>query len=121
MPFSSKAQQRFMFAAEARGDLPKGTARRWAHHTDDIKDLPERVEDKKESSVFVPTALEVLAQKAAAANPALGSLVQSVQAKQKAEQLAKGIPQMPTNAERLKNPQAAAPVIRPMALSAAAR
>jgi len=42
MPFKSKAQQRFMFAAEGRGELPKGTAERWAEHTPDIKALPER-------------------------------------------------------------------------------
>lgn len=43
MPFKSKAQQRFMFAAEARGELARGTARRWAKHTDNIKKLPEHV------------------------------------------------------------------------------
>ncbi len=43
MPFRSKAQQRFMFAAEARGELPEGTARRWAHETPSIKKLPEKV------------------------------------------------------------------------------
>ena len=32
-----------MFAAEARGELPKGTADRWAHETKSIKALPERV------------------------------------------------------------------------------
>ena len=42
-PFKSKAQQRFMFAAEARGDVAKGTAKHWAHATKDIKKLPERV------------------------------------------------------------------------------
>lgn len=47
MPFKSKAQQRFMFAAEAKGDLPQGTARRWAHETD-MKNLPER---KKEARI----------------------------------------------------------------------
>lgn len=41
MPFKSKAQQKYMFAAEGRGDLPKGTAKRWAHHTKNIKKLPE--------------------------------------------------------------------------------
>jgi len=46
-PFASKAQQRFMFAAEARGDVPKGTAKRWAHHTKSIKSLPEKVSKKK--------------------------------------------------------------------------
>lgn len=47
MPFKSKSQQRFMFAAEARGDLPEGTAERWAHHTSNIKRLPEKAHDKK--------------------------------------------------------------------------
>ena len=47
MPFKSKAQQRFMFAAESRGDVPKGTARRWAHHTKSIKSLPEHAKKKK--------------------------------------------------------------------------
>lgn len=47
MPFKSKSQQRFMFAAEARGDLPEGTAKKWAKHTPDIKALPERVKKKK--------------------------------------------------------------------------
>lgn len=42
MPFKSKAQQRFMFAAEARGELPKGKALEWAHETKNIKKLPER-------------------------------------------------------------------------------
>lgn len=46
MPFKSKAQQRFMFAAEARGDLKKGTAKRWAKETSDIKDLPEKKKSK---------------------------------------------------------------------------
>ncbi len=43
MPFRSKAQQRFIFAAEARGDLEKGTAERWAKETPSIKALPQRV------------------------------------------------------------------------------
>ena len=42
MPFKSKAQQKWMFAAEARGEVPKGTARRWAKETPSIKSLPER-------------------------------------------------------------------------------
>ena len=47
MPFKSKAQQRYMFAAESRGDIEPGTAERWAKHTPDIKHLPERVKAKK--------------------------------------------------------------------------
>jgi hypothetical protein len=43
MPFKSKAQQRFMFAAENRGELPPGTAKKWAEHTPNIKKLPEHV------------------------------------------------------------------------------
>ncbi len=46
-PFASKAQQRFMFAAEARGDVKKGTAERWAKETPSIKSLPERKKKKK--------------------------------------------------------------------------
>ncbi|MFZ5559822.1 MAG: hypothetical protein ACOZAL_03445 [Patescibacteria group bacterium] len=47
MPYHSKAQQRFFFAKEKRGELPKGTAERWAHETPNIKALPERVKKKK--------------------------------------------------------------------------
>lgn len=49
MPFKSKAQQRFMFAAEERGDIPRGTAERWALETGSgkMKKLPERAGDKK--------------------------------------------------------------------------
>ncbi len=49
MPFKSKAQQRWMFWAESKGKLPKGTAKRWAEETPNIKDLPERA-SKKEGS-----------------------------------------------------------------------
>lgn len=42
MPFKSKAQQRLFFAKESKGELPKGTAEKWASHTPDLKDLPER-------------------------------------------------------------------------------
>lgn len=45
MPFKSKAQQRYMFAAESRGELKPGTARRWAHETKSIKKLPEYKEE----------------------------------------------------------------------------
>ena len=39
-----------MFAAEERGDVPKGTAKRGAEHTKSIKKLPEKV--KKEGAFF---------------------------------------------------------------------
>lgn len=42
-PYASKAQARAFFAMEDRGELPEGTARRWAHETPGgIKGLPER-------------------------------------------------------------------------------
>lgn len=47
MPFRSKAQMRWMFAAEERGELPEGTARRWAHETPNIKSLPDHAGSKK--------------------------------------------------------------------------
>jgi len=43
MPFRSQAQRRFFYAAEARGDLPAGTAARWEAHTSKKKKLPARV------------------------------------------------------------------------------
>lgn len=55
MPFKSKAQQRFMFAAEDRGDISKGTASRWAKETPNMKKLPER---KKHADVFRKLAVE---------------------------------------------------------------
>ena len=43
MPFKSKAQQRWMFSAESRGEVKPGTAIRWAHETKDINKLPQKV------------------------------------------------------------------------------
>jgi hypothetical protein len=57
MPYKSKAQQRFMFAAEERGDVPKGTAREWAHKTPNIKKLPEKVKHKKTASDIAEAAI----------------------------------------------------------------
>lgn len=42
MPYKSKAQMKKFFAMEDRGELPKGTAEKWAKHTPNIKKLPER-------------------------------------------------------------------------------
>lgn len=49
MPFKSQAQRRFMYAAESRGDVPKGTAKHWEEATPKGKKLPERV--KKEHAM----------------------------------------------------------------------
>jgi hypothetical protein len=65
MPFKSKAQQRFMFAAESRGEVPKGTARRWAHHTKSIKSLPER-KHKKEGMAWLGRNVSMPAVRGAA-------------------------------------------------------
>ena len=56
-----------MFAAESRGELTKGTARRWAHHTKNISALPERKHKKKaEDNAFARGLLELSSIKAAA-------------------------------------------------------
>ncbi len=47
MPFRSRAQMRWMFAAERRGEVPKGTAKRWAEETPNIAALPERVKKSR--------------------------------------------------------------------------
>ena len=52
MPFKSKAQQRFMFAAEDRGEVPEGTAKRWADHTPDLKKLPEKKGNSQKLAVL---------------------------------------------------------------------
>jgi len=43
MPFKSKAQMRAFFAKEKEGELPKGTAKKWANETPNISKLPEHV------------------------------------------------------------------------------
>lgn len=83
MPFKSKSQQRFMFAAEERGDVPKGTAKEWAHKTKDLKHLPEKV--KKTASEISDEILDKLGAGVAAfrASPAVGrkELLKSFQKK----------------------------------------
>jgi len=51
MPFKSKAEARFMFAAEKRGDVKSGTAEEWARATKSIKSLPERIKGKAKSEI----------------------------------------------------------------------
>jgi len=46
-PFKSRAQMKRFFAMEKRGELPKGTAKRWAEHTPNIKKLPRKVKRSK--------------------------------------------------------------------------
>ena len=44
MPFRSERQRRFMHAAEARGELPEGTAEKWSAETPKGKKLPDYAE-----------------------------------------------------------------------------
>lgn len=46
MPYKSQAQRRFMYAAESRGDVEKGTAERWEKETKKKK-LPEYATEAK--------------------------------------------------------------------------
>ncbi len=53
MPFKSKAQLRKFGAMEKRGELPKGTLKKWAKHTRSIKDLPEKVTESAKQDAFL--------------------------------------------------------------------
>lgn len=53
MPFKSKAQQRKFFAMESRGEIPKGTAKKWADETKNISTLPERKTKKKKKNPLI--------------------------------------------------------------------
>lgn len=44
MPYKSQAQRRFMYAAEARGDVKKGTAKRYEEETTSTR-LPDYVKE----------------------------------------------------------------------------
>ena len=69
MPFKSKAQQRWMYAAEDRGEVPEGTAEEWSDETD-FDEIPEKVK-KKEKRAHVEMAEEIafdILEKAAAAS-----------------------------------------------------
>jgi hypothetical protein len=63
MPFRSKAQQKWMFAAESRGEVKPGTARKWAHATqeqggkDAIEHLPEHVKKASINSSAINEAV----------------------------------------------------------------
>lgn len=43
MPFLSKAQLGKFASMEKRGEIPKGTFRRWLDETPNVKNLPKRV------------------------------------------------------------------------------
>ena len=47
MPAKSKAQIRYLFAAEKRGEVKPGVAEEFARKTPNIKRLPEHVKKKK--------------------------------------------------------------------------
>jgi len=56
MPFKSKAQMRMMFAKEERGEVVKGTAKRWAKETKNIDNLPEHVKQAQVIQLFTKLA-----------------------------------------------------------------
>ena len=63
MPFKSKAQRKWMHAAEGRGEVTKGTAKRWEKHTKNPDSLPERASGrsrKKGGSSARKAALDTL-------------------------------------------------------------
>jgi hypothetical protein len=49
MPIKSKAQLRKMFSLEENGVLKEGTTKRWIKHTASMKNLPEKVSEKRKS------------------------------------------------------------------------
>ena len=63
MPFKGKKQMGKFFAMEARGELPKGTARRWARHTPDIKSLPLKKKLRKRKKRVENKSRAINAQK----------------------------------------------------------
>ena len=46
MPYKSRKQSRFFFAAVKKGEIPESTAKEWASKTN-FKSLPEKVKHKK--------------------------------------------------------------------------
>lgn len=47
MPFRSKAQMKRFLAMEARGEIPKGTSKRWAEETRSLRALPLKARSKR--------------------------------------------------------------------------
>lgn len=52
MPFRSEAQRRFMYWAESKGKVPKGTTKKWEEHTKN-KNLPEKVKKSVNQSYYI--------------------------------------------------------------------
>lgn len=53
MPLKSKAQMRYLFAAQARGEVPKGTAEKFVEETPaaKLKRLPEYAPEKDQKNL----------------------------------------------------------------------
>ena len=60
MPFKSRQQQKFMFAAANRGEIPMATVKEWAAETKKqpggFKALPTKVSDKDQAEAEAKTA-----------------------------------------------------------------
>jgi len=50
------AQMKLFFAKENRGEFPKGTAKRWARETTNIKSLPGHVKESELTGLFIKIA-----------------------------------------------------------------
>ena len=79
MPFKSKKQVRKFFAMEARGEMPKGTAKRWLKKYG----APKRERVEKTAGVLtvvagVPLALAALGGFGGALHPALAPLAKKL-------------------------------------------
>ena len=87
-----------MFAAESRGELPKGTAKKWADETEDIKNLPEKVQ--KEA--------KYLAGRAVGAREVVygrrGGPISAETERQRAQERAKKSPRLQAIYEKLDDP-----------------
>ena len=60
MPYKSKAQHRLFRVLEAEGKLPKGTASEWAHHTPNMRKLPEHKHTEKKAEGSPPNYRQAL-------------------------------------------------------------
>jgi len=63
MPIRSKAQMRWLFASENRGELPQGTAKRWVKETTgSLRRLPERIKKKSNFDLGIYSYLKESAE-----------------------------------------------------------
>lgn len=92
MPYKSKAQMRMMFAKEKAGEVPQGTAQRWADETPDIKNLPEHKKQAEWVGAFIKMAIHLMDKREARMVPSAITLRDTTNAtKQQKQQGMDGI------------------------------